>query len=67
MVAGKSSIPAHLPPILERLGIAPANWLPLVTGFGCLFHRVAGAPRTLARWPRWQGFRPGQAALLGEP
>ena len=67
MVVGKSSIPAHLPPILERLGIAAGNWLPLVTGFGRLFHRVAGAPRTLARWPRWQRFRPGQAALLGTP
>ena len=64
IVSGTSSIPAHLPQILDRLGIEPANWLPLVSGFGRLFHRVAGAPRTLARWKR---FHPGQAALLGAP
>ncbi len=60
-------MPAHLPPILERLGIEPPNWLPLVRGFGRLFHRVAGAPRSLAPGTRWRRFRPGSAALLGAP
>jgi hypothetical protein len=45
-------VPKHLPPILERVGIAADNWLPLVTGFGRLFRRVAGAPQTLARLVR---------------
>ena len=65
MVAGKSSMPAHLPPILKRLGMERDNWLPLVVGFGGLFHRVAGAPRTLGSSSRWRRFRPGKAALLG--
>jgi len=47
VVRGKSNLPQHLPPTLKRLGIESENWLPLVTGFGRLFHRVAGAPRTL--------------------
>jgi hypothetical protein len=50
VVRGKcGSIPAHLPPLLERTGIAAENWLPLVTRFGRLFHRVAGAPHSLDR------------------
>jgi len=65
IAAGKSSIPSHLPPILERLGIDSANWLRLVRGFGRLFHRVAGAPRTLGQTSRWRRFRPGKAVLLG--
>jgi len=39
--------------------------LPLIRGFGRLFHRVAGAPRTLDRPGRWRRFRPGRAELLG--
>jgi len=65
MVHGKSSMPQNLPPILTRLGIESENWLPLVSGFGKLFHRVAGAPRTLGLGSRWRRFRPGRAALLG--
>ena len=65
IVKDKSSLPAHLPPILDRLGIEPTNWLPLIRGFGRLFHRVAGAPRTLDRPGRWRRFRPGRAELLG--
>jgi REP element-mobilizing transposase RayT len=50
IVRGKCrAIPAHLPPLLERTGIAPQNWLPLVTRFGRLFHRVAGAPHSVDR------------------
>ena len=60
------AIPPHLPPLLSRLGIAEPHWLPLVTGFGRLFHRVAGAPRSLARLNKRRTFRPGQAMLLGQ-
>ncbi|MCE9552768.1 MAG: hypothetical protein K8T91_05255 [Planctomycetes bacterium] len=45
-------MPAHLPPILLRLGMESTNWLPLVRNFGRLFHRVAAAPRTLDRHGR---------------
>ena len=63
-------IPAELPPILARVGIDQHDWLPLVTQFGRLFHRVAGAPHTLAQLarrgePPRRTFRPGHAALLG--
>ena len=64
-VFGRGWIPAHLPPILQRLGIAESDWLPLVTGFGRLFHRVAGAPRTLVHIKQPTSFRPGAAQLLG--
>jgi hypothetical protein len=59
----RRAIPNHLPPLLARVGIATGDWLPLVTGFGRLFHRVAGAPHSLARLRR--SFRPGHATLLG--
>jgi REP element-mobilizing transposase RayT len=50
IVRGKcGAIPPHLPPLLERTGIAAENWLPLVTRFGRLFHRVAGAPHSIDR------------------
>jgi hypothetical protein len=74
------TIPAELPSILSRVGIGDRDWLPLVTGFGRLFHRVAGAPQSLARFTearlapaRCRGpsrpapphrFRAGHAALL---
>jgi len=51
--------------ILERLGIEPMNWVPLARDFGRLFHRVAGAPRTLDHPGRERRFRLGRAALLG--
>ena len=64
------SIPADLPPLLSRVGLAEDDWLLLVTRFGRLFHRVAGAPHSLAhlahRGARPQSrFRPGHAELLG--
>ena len=65
IVAGKSNMPDHLPPILQRLGMEATNWVPLIRNFGRLFHRVAGAPRTLDRHARWRRFRPGRAELLG--
>lgn len=63
--AGNGGIPAHLPPILDRIGIAAADWLPLVRDFGRLFRRVAGAPRTLAHLMKPIRFHPGRALLLG--
>jgi hypothetical protein len=34
-VAGKrATIPAHLAPVLQRLGIVPEGWCELATGFG---------------------------------
>jgi len=65
IVFGRGSIPAQLPPIFERLGIASTDWLRLVRDFGRLFHRVAGAPHTLARMTHRINFRPGRAQLLG--
>jgi hypothetical protein len=64
-------IPADLPPLLSRVGIAEDDWLPLVTRFGRLFHRVAGAPHSLALLarrgepPQRRRLRPGHAQLLG--
>jgi hypothetical protein len=63
--ACESHSPSAVPPLLKRLGIEAENWLPLVRGFGRLFHRVAGAPRTLAGTRRWRRFHPGGTALLG--
>jgi len=55
-------IPEHLQPILQRVGLEPDNWLPLVKGFGRAFHRVAGRASSLARLQR--RFRPGKCKLL---
>jgi REP element-mobilizing transposase RayT len=65
IVRGRGRIAEHVPPLPARLGIAPSDWLPLVTGFGRLFHRVAGAPRSLLRLGSRHRFRRGAAALLG--
>jgi hypothetical protein len=43
------TIPSHLAPILQRLGIIPDGWCELATGFGRLFHRVAGSTASVAR------------------
>ena len=64
-VRGKASIPNHVPPLLSRLGIGAADWLSLARNFGRMFHRVAGAPRSLAR-PSHRHFRPGPAKMLGQ-
>ena len=58
------AIPPEIAPALERVGIATGNWLPLATHFGQLFHRVAGAPHTLARLHSRRPLRPGRAMLL---
>ena len=47
---GKSgSIPDHLAPIIERLGIKRNMWTELVTDFDSLFGRVVGKPSTVAK------------------
>jgi hypothetical protein len=61
----RRAIPDNLPPLLARVGIVKEDWLPLVTRFGRLFHRVAGAPHSLARLRGVPQFRPGHAQLLG--
>jgi hypothetical protein len=65
MIGGRRRIPERVPSLPARLGIAASDWLPLVTGFGRLFHRVAGSPRSLKRLKTHHRFRPGRAALLG--
>ncbi len=49
IVPGKagSTLP-ETPPILERVGLKPASWIGLVSGFGELFHNVAGRPHEIA-------------------
>ena len=44
----RSSIPAHLVPILERIGIDSNGWCDLMKKFGKLFKRAAGIADTLA-------------------
>ncbi len=41
-------IPAHLAPILERMGMASSTWCECVRGFGKYFKRVAGTPESIA-------------------
>ena len=42
------SIPDHLAPILERIGISASNWCDLVKRFGKLFKRAAGTAESIA-------------------
>lgn len=51
----RGHIPDHLPPILQRLGLAEEKWCELISRFGKIFKLVAGSPATLA----------GEAARLG--
>ena len=57
---------------MARVGIADCDWLPLVTRFGRLFHRVAGATHSLTQLARRgepsqrHQFRPGRTELLGQ-
>ena len=44
----RGSIPAHLAPILERMGLDSGSWCELVTKFGRCFKRAAGRPESLA-------------------
>ena len=50
IVPGKAgSTPDNIPPLLERVGLKPTNWIALVSNFGQLFHNVAGQPHEIAR------------------
>ena len=43
VVAGKAgAIPAHLAPILQRLGVRADRWVETVTNFGRVFGHVVG-------------------------
>jgi hypothetical protein len=66
LVRGKcGSIPAHLPPLLQRAGIPAANWLTLVSRFGRLYQRMAGAPHSVDRLhTSGPTIRRGRATLL---
>jgi hypothetical protein len=44
----RGSIPAHLSPILERIGLDGAGWCDLVRRFGRLYKRSAGTAEHLA-------------------
>lgn len=66
----KGSIPAHLAPILQRLGINALVWTELVDGFDRLFGRVVGrAERVAARAAeagrRWYRGQPQCAQAFG--
>ncbi|MEQ9407750.1 MAG: hypothetical protein RIK87_08475, partial [Fuerstiella sp.] len=45
----RGHIPAHLKPILERLGVDSANWCDVVEKFGRVFKRAAGTSSSLAK------------------
>jgi REP element-mobilizing transposase RayT len=69
VVNGKrGTIPAHLVPILDRVGIPPDGWLTLATEFERLFQRVAGSCGSvngLCGLQTGRPFRCHQASLLG--
>ena len=43
----RGTIPDHLAPIVDRLGINRSNWVETVRGFGRLFKQAAGRPSSL--------------------
>ena len=61
------SIPDHLAPILQRLGIEPTSWCFLVRRFGQIFKRVAGNADSVSREAQRRGqywiHAPGVACL----
>ena len=67
----RGSIPAHLAPILARLGIDGSGWCTLVQDFGRLFKRVAGTSESVAAEAARRGQRymhaPGLRILSHEP
>ena len=49
LAAGKrGSIPNHLEPILQRVGIVSSGWCDLIQQFGRLFKRAVGSPQALS-------------------
>jgi hypothetical protein len=66
----RGSIPDHLAPIMERLGLNRSNWVETVRGFGRLFKQAAGRSSSLVdaaarRSRRWfQGKAPARTAFV---
>jgi hypothetical protein len=61
-------VPAHLEPILVRLGIPTGTWLDLAQNFGRLFERIAGGCPAVSRARQRRTGRPFRcrnARLLG--
>lgn len=59
------AIPEHLPPILERLGIANEHqWMALASAFPRIFSRVAGRPETIERERTRRSGRPFRPAKV---
>jgi hypothetical protein len=47
IIENKASIPDHLAPILERLGIKPNSWIELTNNFRRLFRRIVGSKNAI--------------------
>jgi putative transposase len=66
----RGTIPDHLAPLLDRLGLDRSNWVNTVRDFGRMFKQAAGrvsslaqaAPRCSRRW--FQGKGATQAAFV---
>ena len=67
----QGTIPRHLAPILQRIGLDPSCWCDLVKKFGKLFKRAVGKASTLADEAarRCIGYMhaPGTRMMLAEP
>ena len=67
----QETIPGHLAPILQRIGLDPSCWCDLVKKFGKLFKRAASKASTLADEAarRCIGYMhaPGTRMMLAEP
>ena len=65
----RGAIPAHLAPILARVGLDGDSWCDLVAQFGKLFKRAAGTADSLAKEAARRGQRrmhaPGLKLLPG--
>ena len=53
----RGSIPAHLAPLLTRIGVNSEHWYEVVTRFGKLFKRAAGSAENLAAEAQRRGVR----------
>ena len=66
----RGAIPAHLAPILERLGIQPAHWMDAVRDYDQQFRTVVGRVESIRheavrRGRRWlQGMKAAAALFL---
>ena len=66
----RGSIPDHLAPILERIGISAVGWCDLVKKFGKLFKRAAGTEESIVAEAARRGLRymhaPGVSLFAAE-